>query len=1018
MDSDCVGRWDDACKNAVCTSNVVVALLTDNVKETSVVHQEVALAADLCDKGELKFVPIMLTKSKQYGNLDNYTKIICGDGLSDDKLNELYVKVENYLQSLLCLPCVSDTVEKIQSKNSRFFVGREKEIAEIKRHFDNGAKTVVISGIGGIGKTELAKKFVLQYGNEYPKSFIIKIETSDVDETRERDVKELVTRIQFEGTPNTNNVDEVYNKNLQLLRNLDSRTILIIDGYDVNLDLVNNIWQIFDNLSCEVIFTSRQKSESVPVIDVAPLSGDEAAAIFAEYCPSVSRQDALSIAEGVEYHTLTMELAARLLGQSRLVTPDKLKQSVWNVQGRLSHHRDNKMATIMEHIANIFDLSNLSQFQMDVLATLSRICNLGLTFDELCKVVQVTEENEHELTELVNAGLIRDNGAFSMHLVVSEVAFRKLAFTAEQEVQLLYLLIEKLQFDTADDRKINYDKLEYANFYVEKRFPTTTDKEVDKWIGLFYIATIRLLYHFCLYEKNVQICNSLIKFAEEHIDEPQKHISFAYNTLALVYMDLGKYDKALEFNEKSFDSKLKDMKYDEQDVSTIYANMQEIATSYCNMGNVYTELGNYDKALEYHNKALAIGIDISGEDSSENVIHYNNIGSTYIYLKEYITALKYLNKALEIEIKTSGGDRPIVASKYGNIGDAYAYLKDFDRALDYHKKALEICIRIFDEKHPNTGKSYLGLGGAYLGLGEYNTALEFLNKALAIQLENYGEEHLDIVAIYSNLGQVYKNLADYDNALNYFNRALNITVKTLDEKHPIIADLVENIAGVYNCLGDYVKMLECCQKALEIRIQVFGDESVYTAEAYSNVGVTFAKLNDFDNALTFLDKSRELYLKIFCETNTDNQLDIAYISHCIAHIYVAKQQYDKAIEMFFYISKIYKVAYGEQSNEYSNILTEIGSIFAEQAQHDEAINIYKQVLSLNLAMYGETHETTALSYYSIAVIYVNMDKFSEALTYVTKACRIYDKLSCKDNPYKVKSHEMLQYLQILLNSNN
>ena len=64
--------------------------------------------------------------------------------------------------------------------------------------------------------------------------------------------------------------------------------------------------------------------------------------------------------------------------------------------------------------------------------------------------------------------------------------------------------------------------------------------------------------------------------------------------LGLILWDLGMYGKALEFHNKALaiDEKMN--------------NRVGMAKGYMNIGNVLTYQGNYDQALEYHNKALAI----------------------------------------------------------------------------------------------------------------------------------------------------------------------------------------------------------------------------------------------------------------------------------------------------------------------------------------------------------------------------------------------------------------------------
>ncbi len=75
------------------------------------------------------------------------------------------------------------------------------------------------------------------------------------------------------------------------------------------------------------------------------------------------------------------------------------------------------------------------------------------------------------------------------------------------------------------------------------------------------------------------------------------------------------------------------------------------AASYNNIGIVYDNLGDYDKALEFKNKALEMFKAVLGENHSDTAMSYNNIGVVYVELGDYNKALKYLNKAWKSEKK-------------------------------------------------------------------------------------------------------------------------------------------------------------------------------------------------------------------------------------------------------------------------------------------------------------------------------------------------------------------------------
>ena len=73
------------------------------------------------------------------------------------------------------------------------------------------------------------------------------------------------------------------------------------------------------------------------------------------------------------------------------------------------------------------------------------------------------------------------------------------------------------------------------------------------------------------------------------------------------------------------------------------------------MGNDYQQLGHYNEAKEYHEKALIIYKEIFGEEHANVASCYNNLGNDYQHLGQYSEAKQYYEKALIIKQCSEGG---------------------------------------------------------------------------------------------------------------------------------------------------------------------------------------------------------------------------------------------------------------------------------------------------------------------------------------------------------------------------
>jgi tetratricopeptide (TPR) repeat protein len=157
-----------------------------------------------------------------------------------------------------------------------------------------------------------------------------------------------------------------------------------------------------------------------------------------------------------------------------------------------------------------------------------------------------------------------------------------------------------------------------------------------------------------------------------------------------------------------------------------------------NLGNAYAALGEARRAIEYHQQALAISREIGdrrGEGSD-----LGNLGNAYYSLGEARRAIEHHQQALAIS--REAGDRCTEGNTLGALGNAYAALGEARRAIEYHQQALAIHQEIGDRRMEGNALGNLGL--AYAALGEARRAIEYLEQALAIfehllDLSNWGK---------------------------------------------------------------------------------------------------------------------------------------------------------------------------------------------------------------------------------------------------------------------------------------
>ena len=81
---------------------------------------------------------------------------------------------------------------------------------------------------------------------------------------------------------------------------------------------------------------------------------------------------------------------------------------------------------------------------------------------------------------------------------------------------------------------------------------------------------------------------------------------------------------------------------------------------------------------------------------------YNNLGLAYNQKGEYDKAVEYYEKSLALKLKALGAEHPSVGTTYFNMGTAYADKGDKAKAMAYLLKAKAIRMKKLGPEHPRT----------------------------------------------------------------------------------------------------------------------------------------------------------------------------------------------------------------------------------------------------------------------------------------------------------------------------
>ncbi|HYW20953.1 MAG TPA: tetratricopeptide repeat protein [Nodularia sp. (in: cyanobacteria)] len=322
------------------------------------------------------------------------------------------------------------------------------------------------------------------------------------------------------------------------------------------------------------------------------------------------------------------------------------------------------------------------------------------------------------------------------------------------------------------------------------------------------------------HEQCVNVCQAL--FAGDHPD-----VATSLNNLGELYRSQGRYSQAeplfiqaLEMKERLF-----------------VGDHSNVATSLNNLAFLYKSQGRYSQAEPLFIQALEMTQRLFAGDHPNVATSLNNLGELYRSQGRYSQVEPLLIQALEMTQRLFVGDHANVATSWNNLALLYRGQGKYSEAEPLFIQALEMTQRLFAGDHSDVATSLNNLAELYRSQGRYSQAEPLYKKALEMRQRLFAGDHLDVATSWNNLALLYRGQGKYSEAEPLFIQALEMTQRLFADDHPNVATSLNNLAGLYDSQGRYSEAEPLYKKALEMCQRVLGVNHPTTATIKENLAI-------------------------------------------------------------------------------------------------------------------------------------------------------------------------------------
>ena len=777
-----------------------------------------------------------------------------------------------------------------------YFTGRETELRELRQRIEDGRKSVLVSGMGGIGKTHICRKLFEEYVDKHENGSFQHIGYIEYDGEIDSSLQRCL-KFKKQSDPEKNK--EAVWQELEYLAS-SGKLLLFVDNVNVSIGEDPNLKRLM-SIPGAIILSSRRRvfSKEFEPYRIGFLSIEQCKEIYEKirYENSDTRiteeeePDLEYIIETlVARHTITIEFLANLAWTNNW-TVKRLRNELERNGFRLEYmDEEDKLVNIQKSYEILYDMSMLTEAEQNILEAFSvfpynplkaEMCNQWLLED-----AGVSEE-DNILSMLYRKGWMQydmEQDSYAMHPVFAQFIYEKCRPKAEKHSKLIRSCEESLKIPESGSPLACQQYLPFAENIIRK-----TDLKKGEEHFKFVCTLAYLNQQIGEYEKSIKWYEEELCICENIWNKNNLNVAIIYNNLAGVFDCQGDYENAQRLYEKSL------CIYER----VLGKNHLDAAPVYNNLAGVYDRQGKYEDAQRLYEKCLFIYKSVLGEQSQYIASIYNNLAGVFDSRGEYAKAEELYKKSLEMNKRILGEEHPDIARNYNNLAAIYNSQGEYVKAQELYEKSLQINKRMLGENHPDTASSYSNLAVVYNRQGKYVKAKILYEKSLYIREKILGENHPDTATSYNNLAVMYYSQGNYQDAKKLYEKSLYIREKVLGENHPDTATSYNNLAVIYYIQDKYEEAKELYEKSLRIRENKIGTHPD-TATTYHNLGCVYEKQGKYTKAQELLEKALYMRKKIFGENYNDTGTSYYYLGG----VYAEQGEYEKALDC---LQKAYKI---------------------------------------------------------------------------------------------------------------
>lgn len=788
-------------------------------------------------------------------------------------------------------PGVDPTVFEAPVPNPRF-TGREADLDRLRHELRTRGRPVVLQGLGGVGKTQLAMEYASRFRGAYDIVWWI-----DAGDPMFIDVKlgDLGREMGLPPQPKTEDNTRLVLQALGRVEPPFARWLIIFD----NADELARVAQYLPRGNGHVLITSRTPDwgDLAQELQVDVFRRDESVAHLRQRVATLSPADADRIADAMGDLPIAVAAAGAFLATTGAAVDDYLHEIAeegprrisgdWSADQRVEATWDLSLQRLQERSPGAYRLLqfcsvlapevSLDLVYSDDMAAALKAADAAVT-DRLYRASFVQAINKFALLkidQIVEQGPGAERlpggeragrgGRIIFHRLVQHVVRGRMSAEEQDAARhQMHLVLASAASRLDVDNPEQWPRFRMLWPHLEASGAVTC---LDESVRQLLVDRVRYIWQLGGLELGLSLARRIEATWTERLAEPalpdaavlRRQLLYLRFNLANILRDFGRFEESRALDEAGLS----------EQKTLLGARHPHTLLSAGGLAGDLRGLGRYQDALDLDEGTFASWADTLGENHPRTLTALSNLAVCHRLIGSFKRALETDTQVHHRRRSVLPDNHPNILLAHGNVARDLRDAGRFRESIGILKDVVGAYGRVWGVDSRGALGEQVNLAISLRCAGQAGEAEPLLDRAYRRMLEDLGPLRPETLACRLSRAMNLLSLGRGEGAAEELVDVRHAYQTALGAGHPHTIACVTNMAAVTRALDDADRALELARAAAKDFDDALGPKHPYTLAALTNLAICSAEVGDVATATAAIDDATTRALEVLGEGHPD-----------------------------------------------------------------------------------------------------------------------------------------------------